>query len=49
VELRIFGCCCGDGLRNFPKSLMRRIRQVVDMKYEVKFVCAKFERMVDVP
>jgi len=48
-ELRIFGCFCGGGLSNFSNSLMRRIRKVVDMKYEVNFVRAKFERMGEVP
>jgi hypothetical protein len=45
VDLGIFGCSRGGGLRKFPNSLMRCVGHITTMKWTTKFVCVKFERM----
>jgi hypothetical protein len=49
VDLGIFGCSHGGGLRKLPNSLMRCIGQVIVVKWEVKSVCVEFERMGEAP
>jgi hypothetical protein len=49
VDLGIFGCRYGGGLRKMPNSLMRHIGQVIVVKWEVKYVHVEFERMDEAP
>jgi hypothetical protein len=49
VDLGIFGCSLGGGLSKFPNSLMRCVGNFIAVKWEVKSIRVKFERMGEAP
>jgi hypothetical protein len=49
VDLGIFGCRRGGGLRKLPDSLMRCVGQVVVVKWVVRSRRVEFESMGEAP